>query len=339
MTELLIPDGPIRLSNSKVNTWRRCPNQYRYKYGMKLRKKVHGLPLKRGDWLHQLLMTHYDGHDWRERQALLAADFNQMFEEEREEYGDLPAETQRIMASYLAHYQHEDRNWRTVDTEVDELVELPNGDKFNFIVDCIMEDSDGALWIWDHKTVGRFMPEDFMLIDAQLARYFWAAKQIGYKNLRGAMFNEIITKPPTLPKFLEPSQRLEMRKNIHCDAYTYMREIKRHKQDPKQYRDFLLFLKARHKEWFRRTRLPRDRPMVQQLMRELMQSSAEMHNAHATNRYPRTARKECLFDCDYMEICALELQGGDIEDIVKMRYTTSKRENQDETAGWVGKGK
>ena len=63
---------------------------------------------------------------------------------------------------------------------------------------------------------------------------------------------ELITNPPTLPKFLEPSQMFERRKNLHCDAFTYLALLKESGQDPKKYKDFLMFLKSRHGEWWQR---------------------------------------------------------------------------------------
>lgn len=326
----------IRLSNSKSNTYRRCPKQFDYKYVRKLSKKTTGLPLKRGDWLHQLLMVHYDGYDWHERQAELTAEFNKLFDEEKEEYGDLPSETKRIMRTYLKHYEEEDKYYRVVDSELDELIDLPNGDTFNFIIDLVIEERDGGLWLWDHKTVKGFMPEDFMLIDSQLARYFWSAEKLGYKPLRGVMFNEIITKPPTLPKLTAKTGQLERRKNIWCDAYSYMAEIKRQGLDPKDYRDFLMYLKAKHDKWFKRTRLPRDKAMTKQLMKELMWTGDEMRTAMELNRFPRTARKECRFDCDFLDACQIELQGGDIDDLVKDRYEIKKRDAE-EHPGWAPK--
>src|SRR3954447_2121725 len=100
MTVVELPQA-MRISNSKANTWRRCPQQYYYKYVMKLRKKRKAIQLYRGDWLHQLLMVHYDGYDWKDRQRTLEIEFNKLFDEEKEEYGDLPKETRRIMRAYL----------------------------------------------------------------------------------------------------------------------------------------------------------------------------------------------------------------------------------------------
>jgi hypothetical protein len=327
---------PLRLSNSKTNTWRRCPKQYQFHYEMKLRKKQTGLPLKRGDWLHQLLMVHYDGYDWRERHKHLTDEFEKLFEEEKAEYGDLPKECERIMLSYLMFYKVEDKHYKVIDSEVDELIELPNGDFFNFIIDLIVEEPDGGIWLWDHKSVTNFMPEDFMLLDAQLARYFWAAKKMGFKPLRGVMFNEIITKPPTPPNLLK-NGKLTTKKSMWCDARTYLATVREHGLDPKDYRDTILRLKSTHDRFFRRTRLPRDAPMMKQLMRELFMTSREIKEATARQEFPRTARKECRFDCDYLEPCIIQLQGGDISDVLDMRYETSKRDEEEHIQQWPTK--
>jgi hypothetical protein len=320
---------PYRLSNSKVKKYRRCPKQFEYSYVMKLQRKTPAIQLKRGDWLHQLLMVHYDGEDWLRRHSELTMKFYTLFEEEREEYGDLPGECQRIFTSYLMNYKQEDESSRTVDSEMNEILVLPNGDEFNFIIDRVVEERDGGLWLWDHKTVKSFMDEDFMLLDAQLARYFWAAEKMGYTPLRGVLFNEIITKPPTLPEFLVPSQRLSMRQNLSCDVFTYYREIKRLGLDPTPYKPFLRKLKAQNKRWFRRTRLPRDVKLTERLMAEMQWTSREMQAAEALKQFPRSPMKSCAWDCDFMDLCQTQLMGGDIRDILKLRYQPkTKREEK-----------
>lgn len=309
----------MRLSNSKVKTYRRCPKQFEFKYVEGLRSKRKSLPLYRGDWLHQLIMHHYDGEDWQTHHEALALEFFKLFEEEREELGDLPAECERIMTSYIAHWAREDEGLHIVDSELNEIVPLPNGDEFNFIIDLVVEESDGGLWLWDHKTVKSFMPADFTLMDAQLARYFWAAEAMGYKPLRGVMFNEIITKPPTPPEMLK-SGRLTERQNLQCDVYTYLATVRAYGLQPQDYRDTLLRLKSQSDRWYRRSRLPRDRGLVKVTMDEMMWTADEMRTAHDTGRYPRSVQKDCAWSCDFLEPCMIQMMGGDIRDVVKLRY-------------------
>src|SRR5947209_8165563 len=95
----------IRVSNSKLNTFRRCPNKYRYKYVLKLTPKKRSVQLERGTWMHDLLMTHADGEDWRERHIELTKEFENLWEEEREDLGDMPNDCGRLMRAYLRTYK------------------------------------------------------------------------------------------------------------------------------------------------------------------------------------------------------------------------------------------
>ncbi len=321
----------ITLSNSKLKCYRRCPKQFYFKYVRKVEPKRKAIQLKRGDWLHQMLMAHYDGEDWKARHGELSAAFEDLWDEEKEEYGDLPAETERIMKSYFQHWHKEDKGWKVVETEMDQMVELPNGDMFRFIIDLVAEESDGGIWLWDHKTVKSFMPESFMLIDTQLARYFWCARKLGIKNLRGVMFNEVITQAPTLPDVLQ-SGGLSKRKNIRCDVYTYYRYILEKGLNPEGYKDILGHLKAQSDRWFRRTRLPRDEDLMKQMIKEAIWTSKDIKRAVKEERFPRNAEKGCSWGCDYLDPCTIELMGGDVDAVLDMRYV--ERGKEEELSEW-----
>lgn len=309
----------MRLSNSKANTWRRCPKKFQFKYELGLRPKVKGLPLTRGDWIHQMLQTHYEGRDWKGTHQDLTKQFYTLFEEEREELGDLPAETNRIMRSYLRRYKKEDKQYRVVDVELDEIVVLKPGLKFNFIIDLIVEDELGSLWLWDHKTVKNFMDEDFKLLDAQLARYFWAAEVMGYTPLKGVLFNEIRTKPPAIPQELKDGS-LSKRKKIDTDYWTFATEIKRRGLDPAPYSDILHRLRQDKGRFFRRTTLPKDKRLTHRTMVELADTAREIQTAQRRNRFPRTVSKTCSWDCEYLDLCVTEYFGGDTSSLIKANF-------------------
>jgi hypothetical protein len=147
---------------------------------------------------------------------------------------------------------------------------------------------------------------------------------MGYRNLRGILFNEVNTTPPTLPKLLPSKPQLEKRSNIRCDVYTYLREIKRQGLEVDDHRDFLRKLAARQDEWFRRTRLPKDPPLTKRLMAELEMTAEEIRTAQSLQAFPRSVEKDCTWGCEFLHMCQVELMGGDISDIVKSRFTTKE---------------
>lgn len=313
----------MRLSNSKANTWRRCPKKFFYRYELGLRPKQKALPLERGDWLHQMLECYYEGGDWRALHKSLSEGFFTLFEEEREELGDLPGETKRIMLSYMRRWKREDERYTVIDAELNEIITLKNGLEFNFIIDLIVEDELGGLWLWDHKTVKNFMDGDFMLLDAQLARYFWAAEKMGYAPLKGVVFNEIRTKPPAVPELLK-SGGLSQRKNIDTDYSTYMREIKKHELDPAPYEELLHRLKQNSGKFFRRTVMPKDTALTKRTMKDLIQTAQEIGAGVKLNRFPRSVNKGCTWDCEFKDVCMTEYFGGDPTSLIKANFESRR---------------
>lgn len=316
------------MSNSRDKTYRRCQNQYRYKYIMKLRPKVKKVPLELGSWMHELQMVHYDGYDWRERHEELTEAFNSRFEEEREELGDLPSECFRLMRSYLKIYEEEDSLYHTVDTEMDEVLTLPNGLKFRFIIDRIYEDTNGMLWLQDHKWVKKFRGEDYKLMEAQLPRYFWCAKKMGYTPLAGVELNECRKKAPTVPP-LTKTGKISMAKKYDTDYWTFLAAIKRNKLDPEPYKPYLRRLKADRERFFKRTRWPVSNAQMKVMMKELVQTAGQIERSIKRNEFPRTTLTSCPWDCDYLDICVTELQGGDAASVIKHGYYRDRSGKED----------
>lgn len=314
----------MRLSNSKANTWRRCPKKFFYKYELGLRPKKRTEALEKGSWIHELLQAHYEGESWKAKHRELEVKFYKLFEEEREELGDLPGECLRIMRSYIRRWKKEDQKYTFIDAELDEILTLPNGLKFNFIIDLIVEDDLGGIWLWDHKTTkSNFLDQDYMLLDAQLARYFWAAEEMGYTPLRGVMFNEIRTKAPAIPEVLK-SGGLSQRKNIDTDYYTYLREIRRLGLDPGPYSDLLHRLKGNTARFFRRTTMPKDRGLTKRTMLDLTHTAQEILAARKHDRFPRSVNKTCTWDCEFKDVCITELFGADPTSLIKANFTSYK---------------
>src|SRR3546814_5607353 len=77
--------------------------------------------------------------------------FSNLFDEEKEELGDLPREMQSLMESYLWHYRN-DESWTV--HEVEKTIEVPlpflSGVTLKLRLDMLVEDEYG-LWVVDHK--------------------------------------------------------------------------------------------------------------------------------------------------------------------------------------------
>lgn len=312
----------MQVSNAKLGTYRRCPNRYRYRYVLKLKPKARALPLERGSWIHELLMVHNDGGDWKKRHLELKAKFLTLWDEEREALGDLPRDCARIMAAYLRTYERDDaRRYRVIDSEVDETVTLPNGLRLQVIIDVVLEDLiDGGIWLRDYKTRDKFKRAELMMLDPQLTLYFYAMELLGYKPIRGVEYDEIRTKPPSIPH-LNKDGRLSKARSIDTDVHTYLREIRRRGLDPSDYVDILRHIATNQKDrFFRRTPLPKDPVVVRTMLHEAVQTAQEIQAAERAERFPRTFDGSCDWQCEYRDLCIAELYGGNIEPMIKTKF-------------------
>jgi hypothetical protein len=313
-------------SNSRLNTFSRCPKRYFFKYVEGWERREKKIQLERGSWLHKLLEVYYKGDDWKAAHKQLTKEFYLLFEEERIDLGDMPADCLRIFRSYLRTYQDDFKRYNVVDTELDETVTLPNGMKLRVIIDLILEDKHtGLLFAWDHKSRKSFADDENMVLDPQLTRYYSGLEILGYTPLGGVGYNELRTKPPAVPERLQRGG-LSKRANIDTDVYTYMREIKRYDLDPNDYADILRLIATRQKgKFFRRTILPKDPPMLKAMLKETVQIVNQIGDAHRKDRFPRTFDNSCAWSCDFKDLCIADLHGANIAPLVKMNFTTREQ--------------
>jgi hypothetical protein len=310
----------FKISNSKGKTYRRCPKKYDYKYVQGLRSKRRSIPMEKGSWCHELLEVFYNGGDWRKAHKKKCKQFKRLFEEERAMLGDLPTECARIMEAYFRQYEEEDLNLRIVDTELNEYITLPNGLRVQVVIDLVYEDQMG-LWAMDHKFRGRFEDPMNMRLDPQLTIYDWAAELLGYP-LVGVVYNEVLTKPPTIPRLTAKTGKLEKRSNLFTDTHTYAAAVRAHGFDLSDYSDILKVLASRQQDrFFRRTYLPKDPAMVRNAMGELNWTAQEMMEAERLGRFPRTFDRSCKTSCEFMELCLTQYSGGDGSTSIKRNFT------------------
>jgi len=319
------------ISNSRLKTYHRCPKKYEFKYIYDLERKQRVMVLEKGTWLHVLLEEHYSGGDWKATHRERTIEFNNLPEDIRDDLGhDMPSECARIMSNYLRFWREEDKQFTVVDTEMDEIVTLPNGLPFRIIVDLIVEDHrTGLLWPWDHKSRGKLESSDNMLLDPQLTNYFTGLRVLGYEPLGGVIYNEIRTKVPTVPRLLK-SGKLSKEKKIDTDVYTYYRAIKDNGLEVDDYRDILRHIAKKSVDaWFRRTRLPKDTPMLKAMAKDLVVTARDIRRSEKNDEWPRHFMpNDCKWSCDMKPLCIAQLHGADISSLIKAGYR--KRHEQDE---------
>jgi hypothetical protein len=311
-----------------MSVFRRCIKQSEYKYVHRLKPVRLGSPLKRGTWVHALLEEDAKGGNWKKLHKKLSAQFNDMFDEEKDFYGDLPTEIKHVMQSYFWHYKKDVWKWHEVELEL--TAELPNGVLLRIKFDGLIENQFG-LWLVDHKTHKTLPKLDYQMLDTQSPIYIWVAQQNDIP-VNGFIWNYLRWKAPTWPQLAyEGTARERLSKRaIDTDYPTFLRGLKRLGQDPDDHSDQLAKLKARRyhprepqtSEFFRRVVMEKSDELIQRVLKEAMRTADRMNGYDFTDpdAVERTVGRHCEFMCSYKDLCTMELLGGNTRPLIKQNY-------------------
>lgn len=341
-TELLVP-ARTSFSHSELKTYQRCPKQWEYKYDDLLVPRAKSKPLFLGNWVHRALQTHYVSGDWRIGHNEYVQEWNNLFEEERTalrtkrgkvSLPPFPEIVERIMGSYVWYYRED--GWGAEYVEQEFEVETPlkiNGvtQTFKGIIDLIVHDRDGLLWIVDHKTASIIPePNAFHTMDPQLMLYPWAAKKVWGLDIAGIIYNYVQSKPPTIPK-LTASGAISKRK-VRTDFPTYVKFLKSEGYDPNDFRDILLPLKKKS-PFLKRYRYPREKVVTTEILKDAL---ATVKKIRTPERHIRIITRDCSRMCSYHALCRAELNGFDTTLMRKQDFTIREKKQEVPLEVFVG---
>jgi hypothetical protein len=321
----------ITLSHSSAKKFCRCKRAYKYSIIDGIELRLQDPKLKAGNWFHQLSNLHYSGKNWRKEHARLTKQFNNLFLEEREWYGDLPGMVQRMMESYLWKYEKEDQDWEVLAVEQTFRITFRDGDIFTFKPDLIIRDHSrdtGDIWVVDHKTVRSMPSGDWRLEDLQSTLYPWALdghEIIGGEEVKGFIFNYVRRKAPTVPKYTKTGRISRAR--IDTDFPTYARFMLQH-YEVQSVNDRTL---REENKFMKRSRLIKPQALVERQIQEFQIVAQEIETWHELHEaspgedvWVRTMIPSCSWDCDYEALCMVELLGQDSTFMRRAKYQPSE---------------
>lgn len=311
----------IVITNSMAKAFQRCEKQFEYK--QHIVPKSQGLPLYRGNWLHELLEAFYKTGNWRKRHRELTKEYNKLFDEEKQLYGDLPTICAHIMQAYCYWWKEEEKNWDVIETEFELSVPLPHGHTFQMKMDALIED-DWGLWLMEHKSHKTIPDSTYRFIDIQTARYFWALRKADYEPV-GVLWNYIRTKEPTYPHLKKNGELSKAR--IDTDLWTFLRALKEYDLDPRDFRDVISRLRANN-NFYQRNRVPKPKQVAVQLVKDLVQIADRIEEKiERGEEFIRNIDRNCTFLCSYTQPCITELYGGDPSQMLKASFREATKKD------------
>lgn len=141
--------------NSKLQTFKNCPESYRLKNLLGLRKREEGQEehdKNFGKAIHTGLELHYKGKSIEDIKEAFSKDYLVQLNEEDK------AKTQEnglvLLDAYIKHYAEEDKKWTIKAVEVADTFEIAPGVSFMVKIDLVVE-QQGCIYFVDHKTTGK----------------------------------------------------------------------------------------------------------------------------------------------------------------------------------------
>ncbi len=317
------------VSYSEVSSFRRCQKawEFRYKQGLKRQRKH--MRLFKGEILHEMLNAYVNaklvkgfiGDDPWDVLAGYAEKFKDYFEEEKEHYGDIIADCGEIFEGYLRRYRHDVLRYEK--SEVPVYFDI-SGLKLRFagFIDKIAVDAQDRRWIVDHKFMQSIPTAEDRFSELQLLLYVWGLGQSNPEiEIDGVLWDYARSKAPTKPEVLKAGG-LTQRKNLDCDAYTYMRTISENKLDPNDYVEMLKHLEGKDNSFFERVYLPKPTDaMVKEVVGDFLETAKEIKVKRGkTARCTHSMSPFNCNTCEFRSLCEAEVRGHDTDFVIKADY-------------------
>lgn len=324
----------VRISHSRLKTWRRCQMQHHYKYYQGLRRIRKARPLYLGSAVHSLIEGYLERGNWKREMAEIRKSYSKLFLEEQAELGDIPGIAERVVKGYFDYYRDDGyqypKRMRGRRTELPVSFYITDQIQFIGYVDAYPQDSNGLNWLMDHKTCKRIPGEEARFSDLQLLLYCWGLPRVGQPAPDGVIWDYLRTKEPTVPEQLK-SGGLSKSKSIDTTYDVYMDTVEKvlGPDALPDYEEFAQTLIGNEEKFYRRINLPRPpKVLVDTVVEDVIKSAKEILD-YGPEATVRNMSRDCNM-CPYFDLCSAEVRGLDSEYIRKTEFIKELRHGDEE---------
>lgn len=314
----------LKVSQSKVKTWRRCKQEFHFKYNEGLRRKRKKRAFTFGSTIHAMLEGHAIGEDPFDVLKDIEKKNGKMFAAEIDEYGDIIGDSEVIMREYFDYWGDDEINHLRINGRYAEHqfeVEIAKGIVATGRIDFIAKHKKLRV-LGEHKTFSRMMNDDDRWRNVQSPVYMRVIEMMGWKPVEGTLWDNVRSKAPPIPEVLK-SGKLSKSK-IDTLPSQYMKAIIENKLDPDDYEDVMETLRANRSQWFVRNFTPYNKTTVDEVFRDFVTSAQEIER-HGQDRPVANIGLNCGM-CDFEPLCRARFQDMDVDFIKEREYTNEREE-------------
>lgn len=321
----------FEVSQSKVNCWRRCRQEYHFKYVMKLRRRSVGRPLSFGRIVHEMQEQDVMGNDPFEHLAMIEKKAGKMFRDDEEEYGDIIADVGYIMEDYYNYYEKEPLIIVPVGKRMAEHpfeVDIAPGIKATGKIDAFVQSKNKLKWILERKNHKTIPDEDARWRNLQSCVYTRLNEMAGGMRIEGLCWDYIRTKRPTRPQRLKNGSM--SKKSIDTLPSVVIDTCKQLKVPIKNAEHMLNSARRNMASYFKRIYTPTKVHLVNMVFSDFVETAKEMKSL-AGKTQVKTIGRHCSW-CSYEPLCRAQLRDLDVEFIKKKEYYV--HEGKDNENNW-----
>ena len=310
----------FKVSQSKVNTWRRCRYAYHLKYVEKLEPKKKARPLKFGDIIHKMVEADVTGKNPMKVLNQEAKINEKLFDAEREMYGNIVEDIRYIMTAYFDYWDQQPnqieylpikKKWAEHEFEI----EIADGILAKGKIDAFAKFRKLKTLV-EHKSHKNIPNEEHRWRNLQSVFYIRIAQMLGWMTCEGTMWDYIRSRPPTRPEILKSgalsSRSLDSLPQVVEDV------IKQNKLVRADYKEMIDQQLKNRSNYFVRVFTPANKNVIARVFDEFIATSREMAEYHGVRR-EKTFGQHCTW-CGYRALCAAELKGHDADFIREREF-------------------
>lgn len=310
------------VSYSEMKKWRFCRQSHFYTYVERIIPKVKSKPLKLGSIIHKLVETWAKKGDCDKVVAEVKKEYNKMFDEEKEYYGDLPSIVEQIFRGYQKKYGEKERNSYTHVEKTMGPIQLTSQTQLKFKTDRVFKMELGNA-LCETKTAKRMPEEDKRIWDIQTLLYAWGLQESGVQ-IDAVLWDYIRTKIPTIPRLLK-NGTISQAQDIDTDYATYYQAILDGpgKKALPDYKDYLNGLKFKKDHFYKRVVQSISKKMMLSVVRDARITSLEiLRMSHLPVK--SISGFTCPM-CFYSSLCYADIRGLD-GDFIRQKEFMPKEE-------------
>ena len=305
------------LSYSKMLTFNRCPQKYKYRYVDKYQPEDYKSPkvMVWGSYMHHLLEQYFKCIKSGKNTPVQLVHYPLQTADEYckenplvDEYG-IRGEVEAIFRNYVLEYWQTDTKLEVVETELKFTMPIytNEGDETGVYltgyVDALLRDPDtGLVYIMEHKTTSLSVESRTvnLALDDQVSLYCIAMQDLGYK-VGGVIYDVIRKKIPSEPKLLKNGKMSVA--SVDTTYQIYLNALISNGLDPEDYQEKLEELKTQGKPFFARVSTDRTQEELNKVYQELINRAIVIGTTTDHNCWYRMPCNDCNNDCMYIEKC------------------------------------